>query len=329
MNNTWHFLREFESKDLVKQYIKKKYEYTISTEKALEISSAFKQGRSYFESSINADISVKPLLQYYGVVALSRGLILILNKTARENTIKPSHGLKICNWSTIVKTKKLENIKVKTSSGTFRELIEATKNISYFRGKSNYVNWKSEFDIEEKDFEVSLKELSYSFPDLKKSIESWLGLSIPSTMIESLIYENGKTKIGIRDITFIKEMFPEALYPNMNVKEDDYYKIVSYESNNWPNISQKWESSFQINGDPYLQPPFTGNIFLNDIGKMFATTFIFGTISRYYPTTWMNVTNGIENDRILPFAINYMDFIQEKYPNIILDFIDAPYDTEK
>ena len=329
MNNTWHFLREFESKDLVKQYINKKYEYSLNTEKALEITSAFKQGRSYFESSKYADISVKPLLQYYGVVALSRGLILILNKTARENNMKPSHGLKICNWSTIVKTKKLENIKVKTSSGTFKELIEATKNISYFRGKSNYINWSSEFDIEMGDFELNLKELSYSFPDLKKSIESWLGKSIPSTLIESMNYENGITKIGIREIKFVKEIFPENLYPNIKVKDDDYCKIVSYESNNWPNISQKWESSFKVNGDPYLQPPFSGNIFINDIGKMFATTFIFGTISRYYPTTWMNVTNGIENDRILPFATNYMDFIQEKFPNIILDFIDAPYEINK
>ena len=301
MNNTWHFLREFESKDLVKQYIKKKYEYTLNPEKALEISSAFKQGRSYFESSINADISVKPLLQYYGVIALSRGLILILNKTARENTIKPSHGLKICNWSTILKTKKLENIKVKTSSGTFKELIEATKNISYFRGKSNYINWNSEFDIEKNDFELSFKELSYSFPDLKKSIESWLGQSIPSTLIDSFSHENGKTIIGIRDTTFIKEIFSEDLYPNVIVRNADYYKIVSYESNNWPNISQKWESSFQTHGDPYLQPPFTGNIFLNDIGKMFATTFILGTISRYHPTTWMNITNGIENDKILQY----------------------------
>lgn len=326
MNNTWHFLREFESKDLVKQYIKKKFDFSLSSEKALEISAAFKQGRSYFESSINADISVKPLLQYYGVVALSRGLILILNKTSRENTIKPSHGLKICNWGSVLQNKKLENIKIKTSSGTFKELLEATKNISYFRGKSNYINFSSEFDIVENDFEISLQELSYSFPDLKKSAESWLGFSIPSSMIEFLMHENGKTEIGIRDITFIKQIFPETLYPNLTITENSLYKNVAYESDIWPHISQKWESSFQIHGDLYVHPPFSNNIFLNDISKMFATTFILGTISRYYPTTWMNITSGIENDRILPFAINFMDFIQEKFPNIILDFINAPYE---
>ena len=85
MNNVWHFLREFESKELVKRYIKNRYDYSINTSKAIEITSAFSQGREYFFNSNEADISVRPLLQYYGVVALSRGLILVLNKTAREN----------------------------------------------------------------------------------------------------------------------------------------------------------------------------------------------------------------------------------------------------
>ncbi|WP_119790748.1 YaaC family protein [Flavobacterium anhuiense] len=328
MNNTWHFLREFESKDLIKQYIKKKYQFTLSSEKALETNSAFKQARSYFESSLNADISVKPVLQYYGVVALSRGLILILDKIARESNIKPSHGLKISNWSAVAKNKKLEDIKIKTSSGTFKELIEATKNVSYFRGSSNYINFQSEFDISESDYEINFKELSYSFPDLKKSIESWLGETIPSVKMESLGHKDGITNIGVRELTYIKDIFPENIFSNIKIEHDGHRHNVSYEGDNWPNISQKWESSFQINGDPYLQPPFTGNIIINEIGKMFAVSFILGTISRYYPTTWMNITNGIEDDRILPFAINFMDLIQEKFPRVILDFLDAPYDND-
>ena len=87
MNDTWHFLREFESKDLVKRYIKKKYDFELNSTKAYEIVSAFKQGRGYFDSVKVANISVKPFLLYYGIVSLSRGLILILNKKARENNI--------------------------------------------------------------------------------------------------------------------------------------------------------------------------------------------------------------------------------------------------
>ena len=68
MNNIWHYLREFESKEIIKRFILKKYNYNISTEKAIEINSAFIQGREYFTSSQNADISVRPLLLYYGLM---------------------------------------------------------------------------------------------------------------------------------------------------------------------------------------------------------------------------------------------------------------------
>ncbi|WP_223606476.1 YaaC family protein [Chryseobacterium sp. OSA05B] len=328
MNDIWHFLREFENKDLVKHYIKTKFGYEINTSKATEITSAFKQGRSYFDSVLNSDISVKPLLQYYGIVALSRGLILILNRKSRENNIFPSHGLKISNWSDISPTGKFENIVVKTSSGTFKELVKATNNKSYFRAKSNYINWHLEYVILDEAYEFSLKELSYSYPDLKKSVEAWLGESIPSYQLETLKYAEGKTIINAIGKGNFERIFPEQLYKNRTIEESEKITKVTFKSNIYPHISQKWSSSFQVIGDPYLIPPFNSTLFLNEISKMFATSFIFGTISRYYPTAWNNITSGVKDDRILPFAINLMDFLQEKYPQIVMDFINSPYNFE-
>lgn len=328
MNDIWHFLREFESKDLVKHYIKTKFGYEVNTSKATEITSAFKQGRSYFNSVINADISVKPLLQYYGIVALSRGLILILNRNSRENNIFPSHGLKINNWPDISSSGKFENIIVKTSSGTFKELLKATNNKSYFRAKSSGINWSAEYVILDDDYELSLKELSYSYPDLKKSVEAWLGEPVPSYLLNNLNHQGEQTILEVQGKGNFEEIFPEHFYKNRNFIESERTTKITFESNVPPHISQKWSSSFQVIGDPYLIPPFSQFIFLNDISKMFATSFIFGTISRYYPTAWNNITSGIKDDRILPFAINLMDFLQEKYPQIIMDFIESPYDFE-
>ena len=92
MKNIWYYLREFESTDLIISHIKNKYNYQLPKNKANEIASAFTQGREFFKSCQRSDLSVMPILQYYGIIALSRGLILILNKDARENNIKPSHG---------------------------------------------------------------------------------------------------------------------------------------------------------------------------------------------------------------------------------------------
>ena len=41
MNNVWHFLREFESKELVKRYIRNRYDYSLNTSKAIEITSGY------------------------------------------------------------------------------------------------------------------------------------------------------------------------------------------------------------------------------------------------------------------------------------------------
>jgi len=331
MNDIWHFLREFESKELVKRYIHKKYQYELNSTKALEINSAFIQGREYFTSCLKADISVRPLLQYYGVVALSRGLILILNKGARENNIVPSHGLKIKNWSDVNKSGKIENVILKVSNGTFYELIKVTNNKSYFRFGSGGINWQVVYDIPSSEVEFSLKEISYCFPDLNLSVKSWLDLEVPSRSLNSFKHVENKYELeigGKYDINIFELIFPKTHYNNIEINESANSCNVRFDHDQVPNLSQKWESAFQVIGDPFVVPPFKNGFFLNDISTMYSAAFIFGTISRYYPSTWNNINKGISNDSVLPFAFNFMDFIQDKFPQTIMDFIKSPYQFE-
>lgn len=57
MNDIWHFLKEFESKELVKRFVKSKFGYSINSSKAIEITSAFIQGREYFNSFLKAVVN--------------------------------------------------------------------------------------------------------------------------------------------------------------------------------------------------------------------------------------------------------------------------------
>lgn len=327
MNNVWHFLREFESKDLVKRYIKNRFGYYISTEKAIEINSAFKQGRSYFESTLNADITVKPLLQYYGIVSLSRGLILILKRESREDNMKPSHGLKFKNWNEVATKGKLEDLIIKTTNGTFNELILATNNKSYFRIDTNQINGKVDFFKQER-FEFSLNELSFSFPDLKQSVESWLGYDIPtSLLIKKSNINDEKSLIEIHGKDYLDKLFPDELFKNKTITHNKNKTSIVYEGNGIPHLSQKWEEVFPV-GSVYVIPIFKNYVFMNDISKMYAISFIFGTISRYYPTMWNNICSGIKNDSIMPFVVNSLEFLQRNFPQIVIDFIQSPYSFE-
>lgn len=333
MNDTWHFLKEFESSELIKRHIKKKYDYSINTSKAAEIASAVIQGREYFKSSENAALTVKPLLQYYGVIALSRALILVLKRSARENNIIPSHGLKIKNWSDVVNDQNLQDIIVKISNGTFTELINVTGNKTYLRAGSSGINWFAKFDVPTNNCEIAFNDVLYCFPDLYLSVKSWLNEELPQLTIEKIKILDSKYELeltGINDPKNIERIFPRSLYSDVTATTEKNGRLkVSYTSKEIPHISQKWVSHFQVIGDPIVSPPINNKFYLNDISKMYLTSFILGTISRYYPTTWNNINRGIKNYSMMPFAINFMDYLNDKFPKIILDFLNAPYDCDK
>ena len=89
-NQEWREISRFESYDLVRSW----YQQTHQR----QINAFFIQGREYFKSASSADMSVKPLLLYYGVLSLSRGAILLRNTGKKEESLAPSHGLKEVNW---------------------------------------------------------------------------------------------------------------------------------------------------------------------------------------------------------------------------------------
>ncbi len=332
MNDIWHFLREFESKDLVKKFYRKKHNLELSSAKAREVTSAFVQGREYFDSYSKADISVRPLLLYYGMVSLSRGLILCLEPRTRENNIKPAHGLSLINVSETLKTKKYEDLELKTSNGTFKELIKATGNKSYFRCSSSGINALITYDVPKEDFYFKLLDIAYNLPDLKLFVESWLGEKIPTSLINKwLKRENGKCIShlhGNHNKEFCEKIFNKEVFGELTIHNTDSETIVEHSDKVLPQTAQMWISTFGMMGDPFITPALKSKVFLNNISFMFAASYVFGMISRYYPSIWNDINKGIANDSIFPFVINLMSFLETKYPQIILDYLHAPYKFE-
>ena len=85
-NQDWHSISRFESHDLVKHWYKTTHGKEPSTAKISQINAFFIQGREYFRNAAVAEMSVKPLLLYYGVLSLSRGAIL-LRDTSKKGGI--------------------------------------------------------------------------------------------------------------------------------------------------------------------------------------------------------------------------------------------------
>ena len=63
-----------------------------------KINACFAHGREYFRNAGRSEMSVKPLLLYYGVLSCCRGVILANDPGKKEESLKPRHGLETVDW---------------------------------------------------------------------------------------------------------------------------------------------------------------------------------------------------------------------------------------
>jgi len=127
----WEELSVYESHDFVSKWYNARHGRSLNATRTREIASCFTQGREYFASAKVAATSVRPLLLYYGVLSLSRGVILLRDRTKTEVSLKPSHGLEVVDWQSTL-SGGIENVldlKVRATKGTFGELASASGNL--------------------------------------------------------------------------------------------------------------------------------------------------------------------------------------------------------
>ena len=178
MNSTrdWEIIANYESFELVKRDYFTRHGREPNTQHAREIAAPFSHARSYFRSAHGAELTVKPLLLYYGVVSLSRGLTLLLSRGLREVALTPNHGLSATGWLAIVsKTKpNFAELRVKvTGGGTLMDLSKATEHRSLLRSGSSAVNWKEVCPPLSSGMEFGFGELLSRIPLLQDHYVRW------------------------------------------------------------------------------------------------------------------------------------------------------------
>ncbi len=238
MEDTWLQFSFFESTDLIKQFYKKKHGLAMNSGKAKEIVSSFAQGREYFNSAKNASILVRPLLLYYGVLALSRGLILFLDHSTRENSLKKSHGLEVVNWGNELANgiDKLPTLKVKLHrSGTFFELCQATSNLEtsivYIAPFPNTVVINKPVTPSFNNTLVSINEIISRIPELYELYETTFNTSSNCfPCIVFILSWNSQTDISVFE-TSIGSLDENLIRRKFSIPDD--IKLVRSNRNNF------------------------------------------------------------------------------------------------
>jgi hypothetical protein len=183
--DVWTDLLFFESRDLAGRSYRLLHKRPLSAAKAAEIIANLAQARGYFKSASSADDLVRPLLLYYGVLALARSLVLFLDRDKREASMHQAHGLITSGWdktlteateSAAKRLRRLPELAVEFPAGAFSEFIEATGNV-----ERSYVNvgpfpdrrWLERprpLDLA-RPFKITLKDVLARIPELSDSFE--------------------------------------------------------------------------------------------------------------------------------------------------------------
>jgi hypothetical protein len=102
VRSIWQYLKRYEDPAFVEQRIKRDYPgvaAALRKKKAQHIADCIRQAEEYFKTAAGSDLSIKPLILYYGMLDLVKALMLFGDNalTLDDNTLKleglNSHGL--------------------------------------------------------------------------------------------------------------------------------------------------------------------------------------------------------------------------------------------
>ena len=334
MRRTWYALNEFETFDLTSRAYKTRHGGNLAAHKARQIASNFIQAREYFRSASAADRVVRPLLQYYGVAALSRGLILFLDVSAREPTLKPSHGLVVDEWQSILSggLSEIGNLRVKLTEGIFRDLLVSTNNTFYFRQNSTAVNWRTGDTVPEFGSEFTFTDVASRNADVSEQYNTWTGLKEPSVVLSALQIDHEQKQyefsVGYREDAEIEAIFPEHKCPNRVVTNKSATEaVVRYNQPYVPYLSQRL-GGFAGIGAVVLYGPLASGLYLTPLATCFVSAYILGMLARYFPTVWISLGRSEKGDAVYPLVTRLMDWIEESFPLMVVDILRGPYDFE-
>ncbi|GAB4024073.1 YaaC family protein [Spirosoma koreense] len=350
INTIWSELVSYESVDFLKREFQNLHKKSLKTQKAQEISAHFVQGRNYYESASKSDFLIKPLLLYYGVLALTRGLILFLHPIKQESSLAKSHGLSAKNWAEDFSKNDWGSLKVDLVNGTFKELISVTANLEPVRialySRSRYVvGWYSnEFDID-KPFTFSFEDILSRIPELKYTFESVTGRK--ASVFQGKVFieqdygspiKNAYASFYIKNNTFAdsdSELLTDQFIREQLAIDENIASSLTNDSSlpylSWtfvyPDI-KGFEYKYKIpsmahskKGDLYFIKPLN-NKSLNSISLLFLSSYYCGMLVRYWPTIWRTITTGNINDIYLPLIKNSVQLIEEVYPDAIFKYLD-------
>jgi hypothetical protein len=331
-HKVWDYLKRYQSSYFVEQklYWEVKKNKTKLKEKSLQISSLMVQCEAYYKSVENAPMEIKPLLLYYGMIGLSKCLILAgdnkytLSAMEKENDAHAIHGVGFTAKNNIER-------QIRDSDEILNEFCKVQAHGVYPLLRQCY----SDMPVSTVNNKFTVKELLSLIPEFYKEFVLYFNEPPSSWHCHSHMGKH-ETTDTIQMIEFVdwdylqhrqneKEKYPDTInrwFPELSEK---YEKKEGTDDFFWLKEDAKSVDDYIYVSDlmtleQYALAKLNG-VRLTDIDVHFLLMFILSNLVRYRQDKWAKLIRRQENDQIF-LVESFVELSAQKFPLLILRELD-------
>ncbi len=357
MADTWSQLSLYESHDLVRNFFTERHGRQLSQEKAYEIIANISQGRSYFESARQASDLVRPLLLYYGVLSLSRGLILFRDVTARRASLQPSHGLSHAHWKSDLSERidTLTDREILITTGTFPELCRVTANTeravvmgsrlgeSVLWTRSGTSDLKARTSVSVRDllkrlpevmeiYERTFEEASAcNLSDVRVQIARAFGDSPAAFTFTFDVHRSARFEVHEDRVRELFKLAPTDKV-DMHLENPEQagckatVRIFCQTKDHTEHIAPEiYEGR---DGHTFLIGRIADDVRLAQLSRLYLVSYFMGMLVRYYPSHWLAMVTKRKGDLALPLLTAALRVVETRVPELILRELEPDAGTQ-
>lgn len=338
----WQSLARFESFDFVARWYKDAHKREPNAAKVSQINACFIQGREYFSNAASAAMSVKPLLLYYGVLSLSRGVILANNPYKKEESLTKSHGLEPGDWQDTLKDgiKNVLELEIRATNGTFFELVEVCHNLKTmykFQGPTNKMGSDGH----------NLGAIKFATDQGMLALDDLISRLLQTAgMYEVITGRPSRMFVGCRIASHppgTHFAFPLVGIPSELRKLIDGKNVIIGSSNQIaPGLRQRDDAGdalifvhqdtatyelakklFPVShygSGEYMSVilDFPNGDRMTEFFKLYLVSYCLGMLSRYFPSVWMALLRNVKGDFAQPLLVRAVEAIESDFPENVL-----------
>lgn len=359
-DDPWMRLSIYQSRDLIAERYQERHGRALNDGKSREIACNLIQGDQYFSAARTSGELARPLLLYYGVLSLSRALILFADSSAREATLLQGHGVRAVGWSSILaeptKARRIPDLSMMFQGGTFTHLSSVTSNAEWTQvvwtndmpqlgastELSGQIGWLANgTERLAQETTVTLGDVFRRIPDLAFTYEEVFG-ELAACFPALVTAVRGPFNMGPNVAAQFKEVRIKILRNKLHLPNDevmmrtlglDHFAVVPRKASDQVQFAARLEAKESLSDIlplirlnrhwfDYVVSPFPNGDKLSSISTLFLTAYAIGMLVRYNPTTWQGISTVGIGDRGFPLLKAAMRLVERQFPIEIADSFD-------